>query len=196
MSVRTPDPDPADWTPEPEDGPPLNTNPGWLSDAELAKIRRRLPLLYVEAVPVRVDGLGQVVEIGVLLRATPEGKMTRTLVSGRVMYGETLRDALFRHLEKDLGPMAFPQLPASPVPFSVAEYFPLPGLTAFTDERQHAVSLAYVVPVTGTCDPRQDALELTWMSPEEAASDAVSAEMEGGRGSLLRTALASVGQLR
>ncbi|HZK60282.1 MAG TPA: NUDIX hydrolase family protein [Cryobacterium sp.] len=193
MSVRTPDPD---WTPDPEDVPPLNTNLGWLSDAELAKIRRRLPLLYVEAVPVRVDGLGQVVEIGVLLRATAEGKMTRMLVSGRVMYGETLRDALFRHLEKDLGPMAFPQLPASPVPFSVAEYFPLPGLTAFTDERQHAVSLAYVVPVTGTCDPRQDALELTWMTPEEAASAEVSAEMEGGRGSLLRIALASVGQLR
>jgi len=52
------------------------------------------------------------------------------------------------------------------------------------------------VPVTGTCDPRQDALELTWMTPLEAASEAVSAEMEGGRGSLLRMALASVGQLR
>jgi hypothetical protein len=58
------------------------------------------------------------------------------------------------------------------------------------------VSLAYVVPVTGTCEPRQDALEVTWMTPEEAASDAVSAEMEGGRGALLRAALASVGQLR
>ena len=195
MSVRTPDPDP-DWTPGPDDAPLPSSNPGWLSEIELAEVRRRLPLLYVEAVPVRVDGLGQVVEIGVLLRATPTGEMTRTLVSGRVMYGETLRDALFRHLEKDLGPMAFPQLPTSPVPFSVAEYFPLPGLTPFTDDRQHAVSLAYVVPVTGTCDPRQDALEVTWMTPEEAASDAISREMVGGRGALLRSALASVGQLR
>lgn len=178
MDVRTPDP-----------------NSGWLSDEELAEIRRRLPLLYVEAVPVRVDGLGQVTEVGVLLRATAAGQITRTIVSGRVMYGETLRDALFRHLEKDLGPMAFPLLPASPNPFHVAEYFPLPGMGAFTDERQHAVSLAYVVPVTGTCDPRQDALELTWMTPAEAASDAVAAEMEGGRGALLRAALASVGRL-
>lgn len=169
-------------------------NPGWLSDEELAETRRRLPLLYVEAVPVRVDGLGQVTEVGILLRANAEGAMTRTLVSGRVMYGETLRDALFRHLEKDLGPMAFPLLPASAVPFSVAEYFPFPG-TQFTDERQHAVSLAYVVPVTGTCEPRQDALELTWMTPEDAASEAVAAEMEGGRGSLLRAGLASVGRL-
>ena len=129
-------------------------NSGWLSDDELMSIRMRLPLLYVEAVPVRLDGLGQVVELGVLLRASPTGEMTRTLVSGRVMFGETLREALFRHLEKDLGPMAFPQLPPSPVPFSVAEYFPMPGLSAFTDERQHAVSLAYVVPVTGTCETR------------------------------------------
>lgn len=169
-------------------------NSGWLSDEELAETRRRLPLLYVEAVPVRVDGLGQVTEVGVLLRANHVGAMTRTLVSGRVMYGETLRDALFRHLEKDLGPMAFPLLPASPVPFSVAEYFPFPGST-FSDSRQHAVSLAYVVPVTGSCDPRQDALELTWMSPSDAASDAIAAEMEGGRGALLRAGLASVGRL-
>jgi len=176
--VRTPDP-----------------NGGWLSDDELSSIRRRLPLLYVEAVPVRVDGLGVVTEVGLLLRANSTGEMTRTIVSGRVMYGETLREALFRHLEKDLGPMAFPLLPANPNPFHVAEYFPLPGISQFTDERQHAVSLAYVVPVTGTCDPRQDALEITWLTPQEAASEAVTAEMEGGRGALLRAALASVGAL-
>ncbi len=168
--------------------------PGWLSEEELTETRRRLPLLYVEAIPVRVDGLGQVTEVGMLMRAN-EGAITRTLVSGRVMYGETLRDALFRHLEKDLGPMAFPLLPASPVPFSVAEYFPWPGQGPFMDARQHAVSLAYVVPVTGTCDPRQDALELTWMSPQEAVTDQIAADMEGGRGALVRAALASVGRL-
>ena len=169
-------------------------NSGWLSDEELAETRRRLPLLYVEAVPVRVDGMGRVTEVGMLLRATG-GNISRTLVSGRVMYGETLRDALFRHLEKDLGPMAFPLLPASPVPFSVAEYFPWPGSSQFMDARQHAVSLAFVVPVTGTCEPRQDALEITWLTPTEAAAEAVTVDMEGGRGALLRAALASVGVL-
>jgi hypothetical protein len=178
-SVGTPDPVP---------------NPGWLSDDELEEARRRLPLLYVEGVPVRVDGLGRVTEVGMLLRAS-EGSITRTIVSGRVMYGESLRDALFRHLEKDLGPMAFPLLPASPVPFSVAEYFPWPSESQYMDARQHAVSLAFVVPVTGTCEPRQDALEITWMSPREASSDEVAADMEGGRGALVRAALASVGVL-
>lgn len=206
MAVRTPDPDPADDGDEtPRD--PLGdsfggsggggaTNPGWLSDVELAEARRHLPMLYVEALPVRTDGMGTVVQVGILLRATPMGEMTRTLVSGRVRYGESVRDALFRHLENDLGPMAFPLLPPQATPFTVAEYFPMPGLSAFHDDRQHAVSLAFVVPVTGTCEPRQDALEVTWLSPEEAASDALSAEMEGGRGTLIRQALASVGALR
>ena len=198
--MRTPDPDP-----EPEDpdlgafgGVPSapSANPGWLSEFELEEARRRLPMLYVEAIPVRTDGSGQVTEVGILLRSTPLGEMTRTIVSGRVRFGETIRDALFRHVENDLGPMAFPLLPPQPLPFTVAEYFPIPGVSAYHDDRQHAVSLAYVVPVTGTCEPRQDALEVTWFSPEEAASDAVAAEMEGGRGTLVRVALAHLGLLR
>ena len=36
MAVRTPDP-----------------NPGWLSDEDLYEARRRLPMVYVEAIPVR-----------------------------------------------------------------------------------------------------------------------------------------------
>lgn len=198
MTVRTPDPDPDDsgdelarFSEEASD----TSNPGWLTEFELADARRRLPMLYVEAIPVRTDGLGQVTEIGMLLRSTPMGEITRTIVSGRVRFGETVRDALFRHVENDLGPMAFPLLPPQPAPFTVAEYFPMPGMSAFHDERQHAVSLAFVVPVTGTCEPRQDALEVTWFSPEEAASDALSAEMEGGRGTLIRQALASLGVL-
>lgn len=195
MAVRTPDPDP-DGDFGFDDVPTADDNPGWLSDIELEEARRRLPMLYVEAIPVVTDGAGQVTSIGVLLRSTPMGEMTRTIVSGRVRYGETVRDALFRHIENDLGPMAFPLLPVSPTPFTVAEYFPIPGVSAYHDDRQHAVSLAFVVPVTGTCEPRQDALEVTWLSPEEAGTDALSAEMEGGRGTLIRMALAHLGLLR
>lgn len=176
----------------PEDRPTPPGNPGWLSDDELSFVRGRMPIMYVEAVPVRLDGLGQVVEVGLLLRSTPEGVMQRSLVSGRVRYGETLREALFRHLENDLGPMAFPQMPAALVPAQVAEYFPMPGISPFVDDRQHAVSLVYVVPVTGTCNPRQDALEVTWMAPEEAMSPATLDEFSNGRGALLRQALASI----
>lgn len=55
------------------------------------------------------------------------------------------------------------------------------------------MSLAYVVPVSGDCRPRQDALDLVWFSPQEAASQAVQGEMPGGHGALLRQAIAHVG---
>ncbi|MGJ9422499.1 NUDIX hydrolase family protein [Aeromicrobium sp. CF3.5] len=178
MSVRTPDP-----------------NPGWLSDIALEETRSRVPILYVEAVPVRVDSLGLVESVGVLLRGSATGEMTHTLVSGRVMHGESVREALMRNLEKDLGPTAFPQLPVSTVPFTVGEYFPLPGVSPLHDPRQHAVALTYVVPVTGDCAPRQDALELSWLTPDELMRREILDNMEGGRGALVREALAHLGAL-
>ena len=86
-------------------------------------------------------------------------------------------------------------IPASPQPFTVAEYLPTPGVTPYHDPRQHAVSLAYVVPVAGDCRPQQDALDLAWLTPEEAASQPVQVEMNGGQGLLLRQAMAYVGRL-
>jgi ADP-ribose pyrophosphatase YjhB (NUDIX family) len=166
---------------------------GWLTDAELAAVRSRLPILYVDAVPVRVDECGDVIAVGVLLRINGAGIITRSLVSGRVMYHERVRDALLRHIEKDLGPMALPRVPASPQPFTVAEYFPTPGVTPFHDPRQHAVSLAFVVPVAGDCAPQNDALDLTWLTPDQALDPLVQAEMERGHGVLLRQALAHLG---
>ncbi|HSK96450.1 MAG TPA: DUF4916 domain-containing protein, partial [Euzebyales bacterium] len=80
-------------------------------------------------------------------------------------------------------------------PFTVAEYLPTAGVTPYHDPRQHAVSLAYVVPLAGDCEPQQDALELSWLTPEEACSEAVGMEMTGGHGYLLRQAMAYVGRM-
>ncbi len=165
----------------------------WLSHEELRSARERMPVLYVDALPVRVDETGTVTAFGLLLRATGAGEISRALVSGRVLHHERVRGALLRHLEKDLGPLALPKLPAHPQPFTVAEYFPVPGVTPFHDPRQHAVSLVYVVPVEGDCHPQQDALQLTWVSPEEAADPGLQAEMANGQGTLLRQALAVCG---
>jgi ADP-ribose pyrophosphatase YjhB (NUDIX family) len=184
--------DTADLPPEPLEP---HRPAGWLSAEGIAAVRRQMPLLYVDAVPVRVDDSGDVVAVGLLLRVTPEGVMSRALVSGRVMYHERVRDALLRHIEKDLGSMALPQVPPSPQPFTVAEYFPTPGVTPYHDPRQHAVSLAYVVPVTGDCRPQQDSLDLAWLTPEEVCSEQVQVEMNGGQGLLLRQAMAHVGRM-
>jgi ADP-ribose pyrophosphatase YjhB (NUDIX family) len=165
----------------------------WLAPEELDAARQRVPILYVDAIPVRVDTHGTVTSVGLLLRATGEGKITRALVSGRVLYHERVRSALLRHLEKDLGPLALPRIPTSPQPFTIAEYFPTPGVTQYHDPRQHAVSLAYVVPVEGDCAPQQDALEINWFTPEETRAESLLAEMTSGQGVLLQQGLAHVG---
>ena len=173
----------------------LDTRGSWLGSDELEQARERLPIVYVEAIPVRTDALGRISSVGLLLRAMPDGSISRALVSGRVLYGERIRDALMRPIEQDLGPVALPRLPVNPAPFMVAEYFPDPTVTGFHDPRQHAVSLCFVVPCDGDCSPSQSALDLTWVEPWEVASTGFQAEMTGGQGRLVHLALAHAGQL-
>src|SRR5207342_974295 len=97
-----------------------DTRTGWLAPDELAAARDRLPIVYVDAVPVRINTVGEVTHVGLLLRAAPDGTISRAVVSGRVLYGERVRDALLRNLERDLGPMSLPRLPPEPQPFTIA----------------------------------------------------------------------------
>lgn len=171
------------------------TSTGWLSSEDLETVRGQVPIVYVEAVPVRVAANGELSHVGVLLRVAPDGSIGRSVVSGRVLHGERIRDALVRHLEKDLGPVALPRIPPQVAPFTVAEYFPDPTVTGFHDPRHHAVSLAFVVPVDGDCEPQQDALDLAWLTPHEVISPDMLAEMTGGHDKLVRLALAHAGAL-
>lgn len=176
--------------------PSTETARGWLSPEGIAEVRDRVPIVYVEAVPVRLHHLGSVERVGLLLRHMPDGTFSRAVISGRVLYGETIREALWRNLHKDLGPEAEPQLPCDPAPFTVAEYFPGDGLgTGYSDPRQHAVALAYLVPVEGECTPAQDALDIVWLTPAEAVTPGVAAEMSSGQDKLVRLALAHAGCL-
>ena len=177
------------------DAETLETAMSWLPDEDLNFVRERVPTVYVEAVPVRTNHLGEVEKVGLLLRPRPDGTLSRALVSGRVLYGETVREALWRHLTKDLGPEADPLVPPGVSPFTVAEYFPTPERTGFSDIRQHAVALVFIVPVTGECAPSQDALEFSWLSVADATSPLVAAEMSGGQDRLVQMAMAHVGQL-
>ena len=43
--------------------------------------------------------------------------------------------------------------------------------------------------------PQQDAIDLAWLTPEEACAEQVQVEMNGGQGVLLRQAMAHVGRL-
>lgn len=170
--------------------------PTWLTRNEFEAARERLPIVYVNVVPVRVDSDGCPTHVGLLLRASSEGQISRSIITGRVLYGERIRDAIARHINKDLGPVAFPRMPTSVQPFDVVEYFPSPEVTGYHDPRQHAVALAYVIAVTGECQPSQEALDLVWLTIEEASAEQVRVEMSGGQDRVLRSALAHAGVLK
>ena len=172
----------------------LDTEGAWFERSHISQLRRQLPICYVDVIPVRTEVDGSIAEVGLLLRASGEGQIVRAIVSGRVMVHETLREAISRHVEKDLGPMAMPRIPVSPTPFTVAEYFPTPGQSAFHDPRQHAISLVYIVPIDGESAPQEDALELSWYTVEELlGANTPLDEMDGGRDALVRRALAHSG---
>ncbi|MCI5826372.1 MAG: NUDIX hydrolase family protein [Arcanobacterium sp.] len=165
----------------------------WLSPEELAFVRRKVPILYLDVVPIRLDDAGKLEAVGLLMIANSNG-LSRALVSGRVLFHESIHHALQRHIEKDLGLMALPQLPTSLIPFTIGEYFPTPGEGLY-DERQHAVSLAYLVPIAGDATPASDAVEFSWFTPGEVATPELQEEMNPSHAAILRRALAHLGAL-
>lgn len=169
------------------------TETNWLSEDDIEIVRGRMPVVYVDVVPVRIDDSGCLTHVGLLLRMMPDGTISRAIVGGRVLFGELVRDALVRHIEKDLGTLALPQIPVSPAPFTIAEYFPDPTKTGFHDPRQHAVSLAYVVPIAGLCEPADSSLDISWVTPHEVLAPEVRAEITGGHDRLIRMALSHAG---
>lgn len=165
----------------------------WLSPYDLDLVRRKVPMVYVEIIPVRQGADGDLEGVGMLLRASAAAGLQRSFVSGRVLFHETLREALVRHIEKDLGPMAFPRLPATPVPLTVAQYFPTPGY-GFHDPRQHSVALVYAVPIEGDPSPSDDALDFSWFTPDHCHDPALQAEMVDGHAQLLCLLLNATGK--
>src|SRR5699024_11587940 len=102
----------------------VDSEGSWFEPEQVTELRRRLPIPYVDIIPVRTDVDGSVEEVGLLLRASGSGRIVRAIVSGRVLVHETIGEAIARHIDKDLGPVAMPRIPVSPEPDPVAVYFP------------------------------------------------------------------------
>ena len=172
----------------------MGNPPGWLPSDEINRMRREIPIPYVVVVPVRTDDLGRVAQIGSLLRVTDDGGIERTLIAGRVLYHESLREAVARNVAKDLGDIALPQLPISLQPFTVAEFFPTPGLSDYYDPRQHTIALCYVVPIAGDCKSQDETLDVEWVDPSGDMLVTFVGQMANGYGTIVRQALAWTGK--
>lgn len=167
--------------------------PGWLGPADINRARHQMPIAYVEIVPVRTDEMGRISQVGSLLRVSDDGSIERTLITGRVLYHETLREAIARNVAKDLGDIALPLLPVGLQPFTVAEFFPTPGLSEYYDPRQHAIALCYMVPIAGDCKPQDETLDVEWVDPKSDVMNTFVAQMVNGHGRIVRQALAWAG---
>ncbi|WP_101622325.1 NUDIX hydrolase family protein [Bifidobacterium parmae] len=163
--------------------------PGWLDPADINRARGQMPIAYVEIVPVRTDEFGRVAQVGSLLRVTDDGSVERALISGRVLFHETLREAIARNVAKDLGDIALPMLPVNLQPFTVAEFFPTPGLSEYYDPRQHAIALCYVVPIAGDCHPQDETLDVEWVDPHSDMLATFLDQMTNGHDRIVRKAL-------
>ena len=169
--------------------------PGWLDRADIDRARRQLPIAYVEVIPVRTDQLGRVQQVGSLLRVGEDGAIERTLITGRVLFHESIREAIARNVTKDLGELALPLMPMTLQPFTVAEFFPTPGISEFVDPRQHAIALCYVVSIAGDCRPQDQTLDVEWANPTAKTLDQFVRQMPNGHGRLLKQGLAWAGAL-
>ncbi|NQY85873.1 MAG: DUF4916 domain-containing protein, partial [Alcanivorax sp.] len=80
------------------------TEPGWLSPEDLELVRANVPIVYVDAVPVRVDGQGKVTEVGLLLRVAADGTINLLgrgsqciNTGGEKVYSGEVEHVLFDH---------------------------------------------------------------------------------------------------
>ena len=163
--------------------------PGWLGPEEINRVRGEMPIAYICVVPVRTAEFGRIVQIGSLLHVTDDGSVERALISGRVLFHETLREAIARNISKDLGDLALPVLPVSPQPFTVAEFFPTPGVSEYFDPRQHAIALCYVIPIAGDCHPQDETLDVEWVDPHDDKLSIFLQQMCNGHGRIVQAAL-------
>lgn len=166
--------------------------PGWLSDKQITWIRHRMPIPYIIVLPVRLDAMSRVERIGLLLHMNSEGNVERSLIAGRVLFHESLREAIMRLISHDMGELTLPTLPVSLEPSTIAEIFPTPGIGDGYDRRQHAIALCYMVPVSGDINPQKDTLDVEWFEPSSIAlSDALD-QMVQAHASIVKRMISQV----
>jgi len=141
----------------------------FLSDADWAAAQRMVPIVCVDAVPMR--RVGRRLEVGLIQRHNPFGSdPVWCHIGGRVMRDELVTSALRRHLDDALDTLEF-DVAGDLQPAYVMQWLP-GGPTsqapwAGTDPRRHAISLCYPIHVVTAprCRTGGEALAFGWFAP-------------------------------
>jgi ADP-ribose pyrophosphatase YjhB (NUDIX family) len=136
----------------------------WLSPSRWKTVQASVPIVCVDLLPVRRSRFAPyaVEAIGLILRDTPHQGQRWCLVGGRVLYGESLRDAILRQVDETLGSRVRIHLSRSQQPLYVAQYSPHGARPFALDPRQHAVGLTYTSRITGSPAPQGEAISYEW----------------------------------
>jgi ADP-ribose pyrophosphatase YjhB (NUDIX family) len=148
---------------------------GWLSEAAWLAIQGAVPIACVDLLPVRSGQTRHADRVGLIRRLTPfDGEQRWCQVGGRVRLGETVREALMRHLYETLSGVEV-DLPLDPQPDYVMQWFPdqaaraADGVPYGYDPRRHAVSLSFCFELAG--EPRPvpggEATDFAWFTHDE-----------------------------
>jgi len=142
----------------------------WLSDDEWEHIQTLVPILCVDILPIRLNENRELDSIGLILRETPLQGDRWCLVGGRVLYRETILEAIHRQLTHTLGSNISYDSDADRQPDYVAQYAPqtvtVAGFDA-VDPRKHAVGLTYCIEISGQINPQFEAKDFKWFAPTE-----------------------------
>lgn len=135
----------------------------WIEDAEWSRIQRLIPIVCVDVLALRAGSKGYT-SAGLILRHTPHQGDRWCLVGGRMRLGETIVEAVERHMYGTLGPDVRFSLPTSQQPCYIAQYMPYPRDDFPVDPRKHAIALTFALEVAGRPLPRDEALDFEWFA--------------------------------
>ena len=160
----------------------------WLADAEWQRIQEILPIACVDAFAIRPGETDADLEIGLILRATPDEGRRWTLIGGRLLYGESILEGLQRHVSDSLGSNIAFETTSGDQPLYVAQYAPEPRPGFARDIRRHAVALTFAITLQGEVRTiGSEALDFGWFQ----ASALPVEEIGFGQATVIVTALAA-----
>lgn len=132
--------------------------------------RQLVPIACVDVLPLEI-GEGEP-RVGLIRRETGGGTTVWAMVGGGVHRGETIDEAIHRHVRTTLGARVKWQYVDGESDPVVAEYFPWERQGHGIDSRKHAIALSYAVRLGGHPSAQDEAIEFKWFKAGSVPSAA------------------------
>lgn len=146
----------------------------WIEESEWNRIQQLVPIVCLDVLTVKVTKTGDVTHAGLIMRETPNEGGKWCTVGGRLLFGETVIEAVCRQLLGALGHGIDIHLLHDDAPMYTAQFYPgLHPAEGFdgADPRKHAVRLTYCAMIDGTIRPRNEAIDFRWFPLEGIAGN-------------------------